>query len=153
MNGQTLISGGAIPNIPGSSYRAIGVADFNGDGKPDIFFRNSDSTLAVWQLNGTTLLQGGAVHSFGADSPTDGQMWDDDGSLNDVIAKNLADKQLLSSQADDAANQGGAGDLSLLTNYMASMFSDLGMSADGFDTSALALDSTSRQTSLTSPLS
>jgi FG-GAP-like repeat len=44
------------PPNPGSGWRAVSAADFNGDGKSDIFFQNTDGTLATWYLDGVSLI-------------------------------------------------------------------------------------------------
>jgi len=38
-----------------ADWKAIAVADFDGDGKPDILFQNDDSSLAVWLMDGVNL--------------------------------------------------------------------------------------------------
>ena len=60
LNNGTL-SGAAYlnPASPGSAnWKAVGTGDFNGDGQPDILLQNTDGTLAVWYMNGVTLLSG-----------------------------------------------------------------------------------------------
>jgi hypothetical protein len=43
---------------PTSGWKIVGVGDFNGDGYPDILWRNSDDgTPAIWFLNGTNIVQ------------------------------------------------------------------------------------------------
>ena len=46
------------PKSPGDAkWRAAGAGDFNADGRPDLVFQHDDGTLAVWLLNGATLVQ------------------------------------------------------------------------------------------------
>jgi hypothetical protein len=64
MNGNTLTSGGPVSPNPGLSWHAIGTGDFNGDGhsdSSDILFQNASGQASVWEMNGATLIGGGAV--------------------------------------------------------------------------------------------
>ena len=59
------MSGGAAGSFnPGPSWQIKGTGDFNGDGKSDILWQNSDGTPAIWLMNGTNVLSGGAAGSF-----------------------------------------------------------------------------------------
>jgi len=43
------------PSSVGETWRAVGAADFNGDGKPDILWQNpTTGQLVVWYMNGAT---------------------------------------------------------------------------------------------------
>jgi hypothetical protein len=57
MNG-TAISGSAWLNNGdpvNSNWSAAGVADFNGDGSPDVLWRHTDGRVLIWYMNGTTI--------------------------------------------------------------------------------------------------
>jgi serralysin len=38
--------------------RCAGTGDFNGYGKSDILFQNANGQLAIWYMNGSTVLPG-----------------------------------------------------------------------------------------------
>ncbi|MBA4148594.1 MAG: CehA/McbA family metallohydrolase [Verrucomicrobia bacterium] len=40
----------------GSSWKLVGAADFNGDNRDDFLWQNTDGRLAIWFMDGTTLL-------------------------------------------------------------------------------------------------
>ena len=46
---------------PGSAWKVVALADFNGDGQTDILFLHDTGFLAVWYMNGTTYLSGGIL--------------------------------------------------------------------------------------------
>ena len=54
MNGLTPIDQQAVGANPGPAWKAVGTGDFNGDGKSDILFQNTDGQIAIWEMNGTT---------------------------------------------------------------------------------------------------
>ncbi|PSB19172.1 VCBS repeat-containing protein [Phormidesmis priestleyi ULC007] len=48
--------------LVGSEWQWVGVDDFNGDGKADIFWRDrSNGTAAIWEMNGLQLTQATAL--------------------------------------------------------------------------------------------
>ena len=53
MDGATITSYGVSGNMP-LSWTVAGVADFNGDAKADILWRNTSGDVAMWLMNGTT---------------------------------------------------------------------------------------------------
>ena len=64
MNGTTIIGAAALTN-PGPSWHVAGTGDFNGDGKADILWQNSDGTPAIWEMNGTTIIGAAALTNPG----------------------------------------------------------------------------------------
>ena len=66
LNGSTPSGVGQVLSIPNDVAPAN---DFNGDGRADILFQNSDGTPAVWLMNGT------GVSSFGPALPNPGPTW------------------------------------------------------------------------------
>jgi len=55
MNGANVIAAPVIAN-PGTAWQAIGAGAFTGDGfSDDILWRNTDGTIAIWEMNGATV--------------------------------------------------------------------------------------------------
>ena len=46
------------PAAPNSSWNVAGIGDFNGDGKSDILWRNTNGTVAEWTMNGSQVTSG-----------------------------------------------------------------------------------------------
>jgi hypothetical protein len=63
MNGVDLIAGNLLsPSSPGTAnYRVLATPDQNSDGKSDLIFQHTDGSVAVWFLNGITLIRGEAL--------------------------------------------------------------------------------------------
>jgi probable HAF family extracellular repeat protein len=71
MNGSTVSSSSAVTSqgnsvAPDSSWSVAGTADFNGDGKSDILWRQSSGALALWQMNGSSISASNALTSQGS---------------------------------------------------------------------------------------
>jgi hypothetical protein len=58
MNGTSVLSGANVGFNPGAAWQIHGSADFNGDGKADIEWQNTDGTPAIWLMDGTNVLAG-----------------------------------------------------------------------------------------------
>jgi hypothetical protein len=51
----------AIVGVRGPDWTIAAVADFNGDDKADILWRHTSGTVAVWFMNGTSVVGVGVV--------------------------------------------------------------------------------------------
>jgi serralysin len=53
LDGTTLVAGtGLNSTVPQAGWHIAGLADFNGDHKSDILWRNDSGTLALWEMDG-----------------------------------------------------------------------------------------------------
>jgi hypothetical protein len=58
----------------------VQTGDFNGDGKSDLVWQSTDGTVAVWLMNGLTLISGGGMMGAGSGwSPREAGDFDGDG--------------------------------------------------------------------------
>src|SRR5205823_222819 len=99
----------------GNDWHIVSTADFNGDGRADILWRNDDGSLATWVMNGSALesiqftpaggsdivdasgaTAGHAVHAF-------------IGSGSDSFIGGAADDQIFTPNSNFAAIEGGGG--------------------------------------------
>src|SRR6202042_1469120 len=75
---------------------AVGTGDFNGDGLSDILFQNASSgQVAIWEMNGNTLIGGGPV------TPNPGPAWQAIGTgdfnhdgFSDILFQNASTGQV-----------------------------------------------------------
>ena len=58
MNGANLVDGAVVATVPTDWKIQDGAGDYNGDGKSDLLWRNDNGQVAIWQMNGSTLVDG-----------------------------------------------------------------------------------------------
>jgi hypothetical protein len=66
MQGSTVTSSSAVTYqgnslAPDASWSVAGVGDFNGDGPADMLWRQSNSTLELWQMNNSTVTSSSTI--------------------------------------------------------------------------------------------
>ncbi len=54
MNGATIASAPSLGTGP-AGWSIVGTADFNGDGSPDVLWRNTSGAVVIWFTNGSTV--------------------------------------------------------------------------------------------------
>ncbi|WP_428490228.1 beta strand repeat-containing protein [Rhodopila sp.] len=72
--GFATLQSGAAAN-PGPAWQIRGVDDFSGDGKSDIVLQNQDGSVAIWNMNGTTVASDGVVVTTGTNAANPGPSW------------------------------------------------------------------------------
>ena len=61
MNGTTVTGGGPVGSVSVSAdWTIIETDDFNGDGMSDILWLDTSGNVAIWLMNGTTVLPSSA---------------------------------------------------------------------------------------------
>ncbi len=68
MNGSTItgtgvVTSGGAPVAPGPSWHIVDVADFSGEGKADILWRNDSGTVVQWIMNGAQITSSNVLTS------------------------------------------------------------------------------------------
>jgi uncharacterized repeat protein (TIGR03803 family) len=60
MNGTTVLNGPSsfVATVSPSTWSIVGQCDFNGDGKTDLLWRDTSGDVAIWLMDGTTVLNG-----------------------------------------------------------------------------------------------
>ena len=69
---QVTLGGSAA--APDSSWSVAGIGDFNGDGKSDILWRNTNGSLIEWTMNGSQIASSQAV-TFGGSAAMPDTSW------------------------------------------------------------------------------
>jgi len=59
-------TGTATLPAPGSAWHVIATGDFNADGNADILWQNNSGLPAIWEMNGTSIMQASALPDPGA---------------------------------------------------------------------------------------
>ena len=59
-NTVSVKSTAALGTVP-LSWRLVRLADFNGDGRQDFLWRNTDGTVVIWLMNGATILSSASL--------------------------------------------------------------------------------------------
>jgi hypothetical protein len=70
---QTVTFGGS-PATPNSSWNVAGIGDFNGDGKDDVLWRNTNGSLVDWTMNGSQVAASQQV-TLGGGAATPDSSW------------------------------------------------------------------------------
>src|SRR5215831_13113563 len=87
MNGTSIIGAAALPNS-GPSWHVIGTGDFNGDGKADIIWQNTDGLPFIWEMNGTSMIGGAVLPNSGPSWHTIGTSDFNGDGKSDIIWQN-----------------------------------------------------------------
>jgi hypothetical protein len=79
MNGSQIassqvVTSGGNPAMPNSSWNVAGIGDFNGDGKDDVLWRNTNGSLVDWTMNGSQVMASQQV-TFGGSAATPDSSW------------------------------------------------------------------------------
>jgi hypothetical protein len=79
MNGSQITSSqvvtfGGSPAVPDSSWNVAGIGDFNGDGKDDVLWRNTNGSLVDWSMNGSQVTASQQV-TLGGSPATPDSSW------------------------------------------------------------------------------
>jgi len=79
MNGSAIMSGSNVTYqgnalTPDASWSIAATSDFNGDGKADVLWRQNSGTLAMWQMDGSTVTSSNTV-SYQGNALTPDASW------------------------------------------------------------------------------
>ena len=68
MNGTNILNGASsvVSVNPGLSWHAVATGVFYGNGESDIVFQNASGEVAIWEMNGNTVIGGGSIANPGA---------------------------------------------------------------------------------------
>jgi hypothetical protein len=60
MNGAAVSQAGGLGTIP-TAFSIVQTGDYNGDGKSDLLWQDTNGDTSIWFMNGVTVSSGGAV--------------------------------------------------------------------------------------------
>ena len=115
---QSQTAGGQLTSstnlgLVGTDWQIDGSADFNGDGKSDILWRDDDGTVALWQMNGAQLAINTSLGLVGNEWHIDGSANFNGDGKNDILWRNdsgaVALWQMNGSQIASNASLGSVG--------------------------------------------
>ena len=66
MDGTTTPTATPIVAALGTSWRLAGAEDYNGDGRADILWQNTNGTVSMWQMDGSTVTASPVVGNLGS---------------------------------------------------------------------------------------
>jgi hypothetical protein len=72
MNGSSIVSNQAVMSgqgaaVVGHDWHLIDIADYTGDGRADVLWRNDSSQVAIWEMNGANISSNHAVANIALD--------------------------------------------------------------------------------------
>jgi probable HAF family extracellular repeat protein len=64
MNGTAILNASSsfVATVSPTTWSIVGQCDFNGDGKADLLWRDTAGDVAIWEMNGTTVLNGSSSY-------------------------------------------------------------------------------------------
>jgi hypothetical protein len=64
MNGTSILNASAtyVATVAPGTWSIAGVGDFNGDGYSDILWHDTSGDVAIWEMNGTSILNASATY-------------------------------------------------------------------------------------------
>jgi uncharacterized protein YjiK len=65
VNGATVAKGSSVGSLT-TGWSVAGTGDFNGDGTSDVLLKNTDGTVAQWQINNATVTKSGVIGKLDA---------------------------------------------------------------------------------------
>ena len=64
MNGADFLRGDTVSNID-PAWTVLGTGDFDGDGRSDILWRNTNGAVSIWKMNGLLVKAAATIYSGG----------------------------------------------------------------------------------------
>jgi streptogramin lyase len=119
MNGTTILnpSSSGVGTVA-TNWTVVGVGDFNGDGKADILWQNtSNGNLAIYLMNGTTIMQSTTFANLGAYSVVGIGDFNGDGKADILLRDGSGDVGILEMNGTSVINGNSPGVGNLATTW------------------------------------